>query len=119
MEIEKRKQAEEHINDMKRQWGRICEPLSLAGLNLPEDLTKLENQSSDDLGEELSRQIELIRLVSSSIGRGVAKAELEEEMETQLESKNFEIARLLDRLRYYEAVNHEMSQRNQESIGKC
>ncbi|CAN1225582.1 hypothetical protein LINPERPRIM_LOCUS2515 [Linum perenne] len=43
---------------------------------------------------------------------------MEAEMETQIEAKNFEIARLMDRLRYYEAVNHEMSQRNQEAVGK-
>ncbi|GJY93469.1 hypothetical protein Tco_0509251 [Tanacetum coccineum] len=50
--------------------------------------------------------------------RGIARAELEVEMESQMQSKNFEIARLLDRLHYYKAVNHEMSQRNQESIDK-
>lgn len=116
VEMEKRKQAEERSNDIQSQWRRICEQLSLVGLNLPEDPTLLKNQTSDDLGEELSRQVNHIRSVSNSIGREEAKAELEPEMKAQLESKNFEIARLLDRLRYYEAVNHEMSQRNQETI---
>ncbi|KAJ0468455.1 hypothetical protein HanRHA438_Chr14g0652941 [Helianthus annuus] len=115
-EVDKRKQAEDCINDMKSQWRRVCQQLSLVGLNLPEDLVMLKDQSEDDLEKELSRQINVIRFVSNSIGRGVAKAEIEAEMEVQLESKNFEIARLLDRLRYYEAVNHEMSQRNQETI---
>ncbi|KAJ0464067.1 hypothetical protein HanHA300_Chr14g0522801 [Helianthus annuus] len=109
-EVDKRKQAEDCINDMKSQWRRVCQQLSLVGLNLPEDLVMLKDQSEDDLEKELSRQINVIRFVSNSIGRGVAKAEIEAEMEVQLESKNFEIARLLDRLRYYEAVNHEMSQ---------
>lgn len=108
VEMEKRKQAEEKINDMKNQWGKIREELSLVGLNL----TNLEDQSPDDL----SNQVQVIRFVSDSIGRGIGKAEVGAEMESVLESKNFEIARLLDRLRYYEAVNHEMSQRNQESI---
>lgn len=116
IEVEKRKQAEEHVNDIKSQWRKMREQLSLVGLHLPEDLTMLEDQSRDDPVAELSRQVQLIRFVSNSIGRGVAKAELEPEIEAQLESKNFEIARLLDRLRYYEAVNHEMSQRNQETI---
>ncbi|KAM0022258.1 hypothetical protein Hdeb2414_s0023g00626591 [Helianthus debilis subsp. tardiflorus] len=115
-EVDKRKQAEDCINDMKSQWRRVCQQLSLIGLNLPEDLVMLKDQSEDDLEKELSRQINVIRFVSNSIGRGIAKAEIEAEMEVQLESKNFEIARLLDRLRYYEAVNHEMSQRNQETI---
>lgn len=116
VEMEKGKKAEERLNDMKIQWGKIREHLSLVGLNLPEDPTVLENQSANYLAEELSRQVHLIRFVSYSIGRGVAKAEIGAEMEAQLETKNFEIARLLDRLRYYEAVNHEMSQRNQETI---
>nr|GEY21482.1 hypothetical protein CTI12_AA533660 [Tanacetum cinerariifolium] len=116
VEMEKRKQAEEQSNDIQSQWRRVCEQLSLVGLNLPEDPTLLKNQIPDDIGEELSRQINHIRSVSNSIGREEAKAELEPEMKAQLESKNFEIARLLDRLRYYEAVNHEMSQRNQETI---
>lgn len=116
VEMEKGKKTEERLNDMKIQWGKIKEHLSLVGLNLPEDPTVLENQSANYLAEELSRQVHLIRFVSYSIGRGVAKAEISAELDAQLETKNFEIARLLDRLRYYEAVNHEMSQRNQETI---
>lgn len=108
VEMEKRKQAEEHVNNMKSQWGKIREQLSLVGLNL----TNLEDQSADDL----SNQVNVIRLVSDSIGRGIGKAEVVAEMEPVLDSKNFEIARLVDRLKYYEAVNREMSQRNQESI---
>ncbi|KAK9062008.1 hypothetical protein SSX86_019192 [Deinandra increscens subsp. villosa] len=115
-EVDKRKQAEEYINDMRSQWGRIWQQLSLVGLNLPEDPIMLKDQSENELEEEVSRQIHLIRFVSNCIGRGVAKAEIGAEMEAQLESKNFEIARLSDRLRYYEAVNQEMSQRNQETI---
>lgn len=108
VEMEKTKQAEEKINNMKNQWGKISEQLSLVGLNL----TNLEDQSPEDL----SNQVHVLRFVSDSIGRGIGKAEVGAEMESQLESKNFEIARLLDRLRYYEAVNREMSQRNQESL---
>ena len=37
-------------------------------------------------------------------------------METKIAAKNFEIARLSDRVQYYEAANREMSQRNQEAI---
>jgi hypothetical protein len=39
-------------------------------------------------------------------------------METVIAAKNFEIARLSDRVQYYEAANRGMSQRNQEAIGK-
>ncbi|XP_071739115.1 uncharacterized protein [Rutidosis leptorrhynchoides] len=117
VEMEKRKQAEECIKDMRSQWVKIREQLSFVGLNLSEDpAVLLQDHSGDDLVDDISRQVHLIRFVSNSIGRGVAKAEVELEMESQLESKNFEIARLFDKLRYYEAVNHEMSQRNQETI---
>ncbi|KAL2532510.1 hypothetical protein Adt_05861 [Abeliophyllum distichum] len=117
MEIEKRKQAEEILNSVRNQWQRIREQLSLVGLTLPADPTTLpEDKQLVDPAEELCQQIYLVRFVSNSIGRGTAKALVEMEMEAQLKSKNFEIARLWDRLHYYEAVNHEMSQRNQETI---
>lgn len=109
VEMEKRKHAEDRINYMQSQWGRIQEQLSLVGLNLP-------SMMEDQFAEELSGQVDLIRFVSNCIGRGVGKAEVEAEMEAKLESKNFEIGRLLDRVRYYEAVNREMSQWNQETM---
>ncbi|KAK1587217.1 hypothetical protein Q3G72_010687 [Acer saccharum] len=118
MEIEKRKQAEAALNDMQSQWQRVRHQLDHVGLRLPETLTVVvEGQQSDsDPAEELCRQVYLARFVSESVGRGIAKAEMEAEMESQIESKNFEIARLCDRLHYYEAMNQEMSQRNQEAV---
>lgn len=120
MEIEKRKQAEEALNKLQCQWQRLREQLLLVGLTLPSDPTVATEgkQLDSDPAEELCQQVNLARFVSESIGKGIARAEVEAEMEAQLEVKNFEIARLLDRLHYYEAVNHEMSQRNQEAVGK-
>ncbi|XP_023750808.1 uncharacterized protein LOC111899158 [Lactuca sativa] len=111
-EREKRRQAENRLNDMKSQWGRIREKLAIVGLNLPLDPTVVEDDQTKDPGEEICRQVDVLRFVSNSVGKGIARAE----MESQFQSKNFEIARLLDRVHYYEAVNHEMSQRNQESV---
>lgn len=113
-EIERRKQAEESLRNARAQWQKIREELSVVGLTLPVDLVA----ASEDINpiRELSQQFDLARFVSNSIGRGTAKAEVEMEMEALMELKNFEIARLLDRLHYYEAVNREMSQRNQETI---
>ncbi|KAL4020163.1 hypothetical protein IC575_018933 [Cucumis melo] len=118
MEIEKRKQAEEALNKLQCQWQRLREQLLLVGLTLPSDPTVATEgkQLDSDPAEELCQQVNLARFVSESIGKGIARAEVEAEMEAQLEVKNFEIARLLDRLHYYEAVNHEMSQRNQEAV---
>lgn len=119
MEIEKRKQAEETLNNLRRQWQRIREQLSLVGLSLPADLATLgEGEQPADPAAELCQQVYLARFVSNTIGRGVAKAEVEMEMEAQISLKNTEIARLMDKLRYFEAVNQEMSQRNQEVVGE-
>lgn len=118
MEIEKRKQAEENLNNLQSQWQRIREQLSLVGLNLPADPTALGEGEHADPAAEICQQVCLARFVSNSIGRGVAKAEVEMEMEAQIELKNSEIARLWDRLHYFEAVNQEMSHRNQEVVGE-
>lgn len=123
MEIEKRKLAEEALQGMQQQWQMLRAKLGAVGLMLPVDLTVLleDSQADADPIEEICRQIQLARFVSESIGRGIAKAEAEAEMEAQMEMKNFEIARLSDRLHYYETMNHEMSQRNQEAmeIARC
>lgn len=120
MEIEKRKQAEKALNNMQNVWQAISQQLSLVGLTLPADLAHVgeDGQLGVDIAREMSQQVSVARFVSDSVGRGIVKAEMEMEMEAQIESKNFEIARLLDRLHYYEAVNREMSQRNQEALGK-
>ncbi|KAJ6678655.1 BACTERIOPHAGE N4 ADSORPTION B PROTEIN [Salix viminalis] len=119
MEIEKRKQAEEGLDNMQSQWQRIRQELAPVGLSLPAcpvDVQESDQPSDVNPVEEICQQIYLARFVSESIGRGIAKAEAEIEMEAQVEAKNFEIARLLDRLHYYETVNQEMCQRNQEVI---
>lgn len=118
MEIEKRKQAEEALNNMQSLWQRLGQQLSLVGLALPADPTVIaEGEQPDcDPAEELCQQVDVSRFVSESIGRGLARAEVEMEMEAQIESKNFEIARLNDRLHFYEVVNREMYQRNQDAL---
>ncbi|EEF40820.1 uncharacterized protein LOC8273371 [Ricinus communis] len=119
VEIEKRKQAEETLNNAQNHWQRMREQLALVGLTLPAfPFADPEGELSldTDPAEELCQQVYLARFVSDSIGRGMAKAEAEMEKEAQIEAKNFEIARLVDRLHYYEAMNREMSQRNQEAV---
>lgn len=118
MEIDKRKQAEEALNNLRSQWHRIREQLFIVGLTLPTDPTIVAEDGSLDIdpAEDICRQVYVSRFVSDTIGRGIAKAEVEIEMEAQIESKNFEIARLCDRLHYYESANREMSQRNQEAV---
>ncbi|KAK9670189.1 hypothetical protein RND81_13G184300 [Saponaria officinalis] len=116
MEIEKRKHVEESLQNMQSQWQMLRQKVATAGVDLPADLAVEEGQSDESITDDICRQIHLVRFVSESIGRGTAKAEVEAEMEAQLEAKNFEIARLCDRLHYYETMNREMSQRNQEAV---
>ncbi|XP_020206569.1 uncharacterized protein LOC109791661 [Cajanus cajan] len=116
MEIEKRKLVEESLNSMQSQWERLRQGLSQVGIVLPADLTAESGQPSSDPLEDVYQQIYIARFISNSIGRGIAKAEAQTEMEAQLELKNFEIARLLERLHCYETMNREMSQRNQEAV---
>ncbi|KAJ0231477.1 hypothetical protein HA466_0298990 [Hirschfeldia incana] len=130
MEIEKRKQTEEALEQMQIHWQRLREQLAQVGVFIPVDPTTSTNITN--LSEELRCQLEVARFVSDSLSRGMAKAvarfvsdslsrgmakaEVEMEMESMLETKNFEITRLSDRVHHYEAVNREMSQRNQEAI---
>ncbi|KAI3903145.1 hypothetical protein MKW98_031799 [Papaver atlanticum] len=118
MEIEKRRQAEESFNKMQTHWQQLQRRLAAIGLKLPADpiFTEKDKDSTSDIAADLCQQIHNARIVSNSIGRATAKAEAEMEIKSQIESKNFEIARLSDRLHYYEVVNAEMSQRNQEAI---
>ncbi|XP_019422065.1 PREDICTED: uncharacterized protein LOC109331799 [Lupinus angustifolius] len=118
MEIEKRKQAEESLNIMRNQWERTRQELSLLGIVFPADCSAIceGEQLSSNTVEDLCQQVHIARFISSTIGRGTARAEVEMEMEVQLEAKNFEIARLLERLHCYETMNKEMSQRNQEAV---
>lgn len=120
LEIEKRKQVEESLNSMRSQWERIRKEFSLVGIVLPADLTAIADgeQLSSDSVDDIRQQVHTARFISNAIGRGTARAEVEMEMEAQLESKNFEISRLLERLHCYETMNREMSQRNQEAVGK-
>ncbi|VAI48453.1 unnamed protein product [Triticum turgidum subsp. durum] len=79
-------------------------------------LTEIEGRKQAEEGAELCQQITVSQLVAAAIARGIARVEVESEMESVISAKNFEIARLSDRVQYYEAANREMSQRNQEAI---
>ncbi|KAG2278046.1 hypothetical protein Bca4012_041627 [Brassica carinata] len=114
MESEKRRQAEETLEEMQVQWRRLRQQLAHVGLFLPLDPTS--TQYSMNIADELRCQLEFTRFVSDSLDIELAKAEVEMEMTSELEAKKFEISQLSNRLHYSETVNQEMSQRNQEAI---
>lgn len=116
-EIEGRKQAEEVAEIWQKEWKKLNHHLSLIALSLPSPTIAEEaDDTSMDPGAELCQQITVSQLVAAAIARGLARVEVESEMESVISAKNFEIARLSDRVQYYEAANREMSQRNQEAI---
>nr|KAJ0200469.1 hypothetical protein LSAT_V11C600329020 [Lactuca sativa] len=53
-------QAENRLNDMKTQWGRIRENLAIVGLNLPLDLTVVEDHLAKDPGDEICHQLQRV-----------------------------------------------------------
>lgn len=119
IEIARRKHTEEVLENLQNRWKELSHQLSLVGFSLPAPLITIEEtngHSNPDPAEELCKQIVTARFVAAAIEKGYSRAEVELEMESQIESKNFEIARLSDRLQYYEAANREMSQRNQEAV---
>jgi len=116
-EIEGKKQAEEAAENWQKEWKKLSHHLSLIALSLPSPaVDENADDTSMDPGAELCQQITVSQLVAAAIARGLGRAEVESEMESVISAKNFEIARLSDRVQYYEAANREMSQRNQEAI---
>lgn len=115
-EFERRKKAEEALACMHNQWQKIVTNVSQVGLSFPVTTDAGCMQFEIDSAEKFCQEILIARFVSEAIGRGQARAEAEAAAEAVIDSKNQEMARLQDKLQYYEAVNHEMSQRNQQVI---
>ncbi|XP_059648347.1 uncharacterized protein LOC132294488 [Cornus florida] len=115
-EIERREAAQDALGQMHSQWQRVGNALSEVGLTFPAPLTTSDVQLEINSIEQVSQELVVARFVAEAIARGQARAEAELTAEAILESKDQEMSRLRDKLQYYEAVNHEMSQRNQEIV---
>ncbi|KAJ6844625.1 uncharacterized protein M6B38_293525 [Iris pallida] len=113
-EVERRKKIEMDLLHIHKQWERVAECLFQLGLSYPETNDSGNLKLMPDPAE-LCQEITVTRFVSEAVERGLARAEAESVAEEMLDSKDHEISRLRDRLHYHEAVNHEMSQRNQEA----
>ncbi|KAL8205953.1 hypothetical protein R6Q57_009504 [Mikania cordata] len=115
-EIEKRKATEDDMAAMCTHLQQVSKIL----LSQP-GVTHSSNDSSQmrfDFKEmkQLSEEVIVARFVAEAMGKAVARAEAELVAQAVIESKDKEIARLQDRLQYYEAMIHEMSQKNLESM---
>ncbi|KVI11161.1 uncharacterized protein LOC112508135 [Cynara cardunculus var. scolymus] len=107
-EIEKRKTAENNV-------AMMCSRIQRMG----KLLVCSENDSSwFDINamEQLCQQVIVGRYVAEAVGKAEAQVEAEVAAEVIIGSKDKEISRLRDRLQYYEAMIHEMSQKNVESM---
>lgn len=114
-EIGKRKIAEDALGLMYSQWQRVADLLlAQAGLRFPAPSIGMQFEIGPI--EQFCQELVVTRFVSEAVGQGLARAEAEIAAEEIFKAKDQEISRLRDRLQYYEAVNHEMSQRNQEVI---
>eukprot|EP00249_Psilotum_nudum_P012526 c23833_g1_i1 orf=518-1795(+) len=72
-------------------------------------------QELGDLFKQFNQNVLIARLVGGALVRGALKADKEGVLQDLLEIKNREIASLQEKLQYYELVNHEISQKNQEA----
>lgn len=120
MEIERSTRAEEALSLWQDRWQEMIEKFSLIGLSLPSIEISASSQGEKagpvDFADDVCGQLIVARMVAHAVGRGSLRAELDKEMKMLIDSKDFEISRLRDKLQYYELVNREMSQRNQEAI---
>ncbi|KAI3810600.1 hypothetical protein L1987_20221 [Smallanthus sonchifolius] len=66
--------------------------------------------------KQLSEEIIVARFVAEAMGKVEARTEAELAAQVIIGSKDKEISRLQDRIQYYEAMIHEMSQNNLESM---
>lgn len=114
-ESSRRERAEENLLYLNKQYEKLLKCLSHSRLLFPE-LPNLESLNKEVDPTELYQEIVVLKLVSEALETDLAKDEVEEIFKGIIASKNHEISRLRDRMLYYEAMNREMSQRNQEIV---
>ncbi|GJY76564.1 hypothetical protein Tco_0481680 [Tanacetum coccineum] len=117
-EIEKRKTAEDNLAAMSTHWQRVGNILlSQTGFPLLAPSNDGSRMRIDvNAIKQFSEEVIVARFVSEAMGKAEAQAEAELAADVIIGSKDKEISRLKDRLQYYEAMIHEMSQKNVESM---
>lgn len=114
-EIKRRMAAEDAMALLQLQ----CTEMAFHLTSVDEESHDLNDSGQNDWDSgSHAQKLVIAQVVAYSVARGAARAEVNEEMENVVTEKNREIARLQDKLHYYELVNHEMSQCNQEAFGK-
>ncbi|KAD5317866.1 hypothetical protein E3N88_17812 [Mikania micrantha] len=119
VEIEKRKSAEDDVGAMRTHWCRIIKFLLTHTSQAPASSSNnisLTTRFDINAVKQLSEEVVVVRFVAEAMGKAEAKAETELATQLIVTTKDREIARLRDRLQYYETMIHEMSQNNLESM---
>ncbi|GLJ14398.1 hypothetical protein SUGI_0232580 [Cryptomeria japonica] len=114
MEIGRRIRVEEALSLLQNLWQEIIEKFTLSGVSLSS--IEIDGNRMASFVDDVCGQLTIARTVANAVGRASIRAETEHEMKVQIDNKNTEISRLRDKFQYYELVNREMSQRNQEAI---
>nr|XP_043621035.1 lateral signaling target protein 2 homolog [Erigeron canadensis] len=117
-EVDKRKTAEDDLAAMSTHWqtfSRLLLPeTGLAFLAPSNDGSRM--QVDFNAVKQFSEEVIVARYIDEAMGKAEAKAEAELAADVIIGSKDKEISRLKDRLQYYEAMIHEMSQKNLETM---
>jgi hypothetical protein len=113
-EIRRRIAAEDAMALLQQQNRELASQLAMLDSVVVDVVDPVSNEQEDDAAQ--AQKLAVAHVVASSIARGAARAEAKEELENVVADKNRELARLRDKLQYYELVNHEMSHHNQEAI---
>ncbi|KAI3810615.1 hypothetical protein L1987_20236 [Smallanthus sonchifolius] len=115
-EIEKRKAAEADVAAMCTHLQQVSKILlSQTGVTSSSDDSSPTRFDINAM-KQLSEEIIVARFVAEAMGKAEARTEAELAAQVVIGSKDKEISRLQDRLQYYEAMIHEMSQNNLESM---
>ncbi|KAG0468344.1 hypothetical protein HPP92_017672 [Vanilla planifolia] len=109
------KVVESSLLCMTQHWEKLLKCLSQLGL-LSSEMQDFGNLENDIDPSALCQEIVVLKFVSEAIATDMAKDEVREAFKETIFAKNHEISRLKHQMLYYEAMNHEMSLRNQEIV---
>ncbi|KAH9324818.1 hypothetical protein KI387_004996, partial [Taxus chinensis] len=112
VETGQRIRGEEALSLWQNFWKEIIVNFSLIGVSLQS--IEIDGDGMVDFINNICGHLTVSRIVETVVGRASMRAELENEVKMLIDNKNTEISRLRDKIQYYELVNHEMSQWNQE-----
>ncbi|KAK8951249.1 hypothetical protein KSP39_PZI003759 [Platanthera zijinensis] len=117
-ESSRREVAEEKLLYLNKQYKKLLNCLSHSISSFPE-LPNLESLNKDINPTDLCQKFVVLKFVSEALEAELARDEIEGTFKGIISFKDHEISRLRDRMQYYEDMNREMSQMNQETVDRA